>query len=230
MSVRIRRSWKDGQARHRGTLDDHAHLAEGLLTLYETTFEERYFVAARGLADTILGHFEAPEGGFFDTADDAETLMARPRNLQDNALPAGGSMATIVLLRLAAFTGESRYREAAERALAPIVGIAAQHPVGFANWLTAYQLANTPIAEIAIVGDPEADDTRALLLVAQAGFRPDRVVAVSATPATSAVPLLHERTAVGGAATAYLCRDFACQRPTADPLVLARQLGSARSS
>jgi uncharacterized protein YyaL (SSP411 family) len=107
MSLRLLRSWKDGKAQHAGTLEDYANLAEGLLTLYETTFEERFFVAARELADTILEHFAAPDGGFFDTADDAEALMARPRSLQDNAVPSGGAMASLVLLRLAAFTGDS---------------------------------------------------------------------------------------------------------------------------
>lgn len=230
MTLRVHRSWKDGRAQHAGTLEDHAHLAEGLLTLYESTFEERFFVAARGLAEAILAHFQAPDGGFFDTADDAETLMARPRNLQDNAIPAGGSMATIVLLRLAAFTGEARYRDAAERALAPMVGVAAQHPLGFANWLTAYQLASGPIDEIAIVGDPAAAGTAALLSVARAGFRPNRVIAVSPDPAASAIPLLHGRTAIDGAATAYLCRGLACRQPTSDPIVLADQLEDARSS
>jgi len=230
MSLRTLRSWKDGVAQHDGTLEDYANLAEGLLTLYETTFEERFFVAARELADAILDHFEAPEGGFFDTADDAEELMARPRSLQDNAVPSGGAMATIALLRTAAFTGENRYRDAAERALAPIVGVAAQHPTGFAHWLSAYALASSSIDEIAIVGDPADDDTKALLKVARSGFRPNQVIAVSADPATSAVPLLHDRGRVDGAATAYLCRGFACQRPTTDPDELAGQLEAARSS
>ena len=230
MSLRLLRSWKDGVAQHSGTLEDYANLAEGLLTLYEATFEERFFEAARELADAILEHFEAPDGGFFDTADDAEELMARPRNLQDNAVPSGGAMATTVLLRLAALTGDNRYRDAAERALAPIVGIAAQHPTGFAQWLMAYQLASSPIDEIAIVGDPAADDTRALLAAARAGFRPHRVIALSPDPASSAVPLLHDREAIGGAATAYLCRDFACQRPTTEPAQLAAQLEAARAS
>ena len=230
MALRVKRSWKDGRAQHAGTLEDHAHLAEGLLTLYETTFAERFFVAARGLADTILAHFEAPEGGFFDAADDAETLIARPRGLQDNAVPAGGSMATLMLLRLAAFTGEARYRDAAERALAPIVGVAAQHPLGFANWLIAYELASGTIDEIAIVGDPDAEDTQALLAVAREGFHPNRVIALSADPEASAVPLLHDRTTLDGHATAYLCRDFACRRPSTDPAELASQLEEARSS
>lgn len=229
-SLRLCRSWKDGRARHDGTLEDYSHLAEGLLTLYETSFEERFFTAARDLADTILGHFAAPDGGFFDTADDAETLMARPRSLQDNAVPSGGAMATLVLLRLAAFTGEARYREAAEAALVPMAGIAAQHPSGFAQWLIAFQLASLPIDEIAIVGDPSAPDTRALLAVARDGFRPHQVLAVAADPETSAVPLLHGRSMLDGAATAYLCHGFACRRPTTDPAELARQLHEARSS
>jgi len=230
MSRRLLRSWKDGKAQHSATLEDHAHLADGLLALYETTFEERFYVAAHELADTILEHFSAEDGGYYDTADDAERLMARPRKLQDNAMPSGGAMATLVLLRLAAFTGEGRYRDAAERALAPIVGIAAQHPTGFAQWLIAYQFASARIDEIAIVGDPKADDTRALLAVARAGYRPSQVVAVSAHPDRSAVPLLHGRRAMEGGATAYLCHDLACERPTSDPAELARQLQSAPPS
>ena len=230
MSLRLLRSWKDGKAQHDGTLEDYADLAEGLLTLYETTFEERFFVAGRELADAILDHFEAPDGGFFDTADDAEELMARPRNLQDNAVPSGGAMATTVLLRLAALTGENRHRDAAERALAPIVGVAAQHPTGFAQWLTAYALASDPIDEIAIVGDPADEDTRALLKVAREGFRPNQVIAIAADPSASAVPLLHDRAMLDGKATAYLCRGFACQRPTTDPDELASQLEAARSA
>ena len=230
MSLRLLRSWKDGLAQHDGTLEDYANLAEGLLTLYETTFEERFFVAARELADAILDHFEAPEGGFYDTADDAEELMARPRSLQDNAVPSGGAMATTVLLRLAAFTGERRYRDAAERALAPIVGIAAQHPTGFAQWLSAYALASGSIDELAIVGDPTASDTMALLEVARSGYRPHQVIAVSADPEASAVPLLHDREMLDSFATAYLCRGFACQRPTTDPRELAGQLEAARSA
>jgi uncharacterized protein YyaL (SSP411 family) len=227
---RLLRSWKDGRARHAGTLEDHAHLAEGLLALYEATFEERFFIAARQLADQILEHFTADDGGFHDTADDAEALFARPRNLQDNAIPSGGAMATTVLLRLAALTGEGRYRSAAEGALAPIVDIAARHPSGFAQWLLAYSLAAAPIDEIAIVGQPDASDTRALLAAARTRYRPNQVIALSPQPSISAVPLLHERSMIDGAATAYVCRGFACRRPTTDPAALARQLQDAAAS
>ena len=139
-------------------------------------------------------------------------------------------MATTVLLKLAALTGDNRYRDAAERALAPIVGVAAQHPSGFAQWLSAFALAHSDIDEVAIVGSPDAADTKALLAVVRDGFRPNQVIAVSAAPDESAVPLLRERVAIDGAATAYLCRGFACRRPTTEPDELMRQLEEARAS
>ena len=227
---RLRRSWKDGRAQHAATLEDYAHLAEGLLTLYDSTFDERYFKACRELAEAILDHFRAEDGGFHDTADDAETLFARPRNVQDNAIPSGGAMATTVLLRLAALTGEGRYRSAAEAALPPIITLAAKHPSGLAQWLIAYQLASTPIDEIAIIGDAKSDDTKALLAVARARYRPSQVLALTSDPATSDVPLLHDRSTIDGAATAYVCQGFACRQPTTDPTDLAGQLQGTPAS
>jgi len=134
---RLRRSWKDGQARHAGTLEDHACLADGLLALYEATANERWFTAARALADTILAHFGDAAGGFFDTADDAERLVARPRSLEDNALPSGNAMAALVLQRLDALTGEGRYADAAEGALGLVGSAPARYPTAFAQWLVA---------------------------------------------------------------------------------------------
>jgi uncharacterized protein len=223
---RLLRSWKDGRAQHSGVLEDHAHLADGLLALYEATFDERWFTAARELADVILERFADPDSGFHDTADDAEALIARPRGLQDNALPSGGAMATHVLLRLAALTGEGRYRDAAEGALAPMGPLVSRHPTAFAKWLQASQLASGPIAEVAIVGDPSDAGTGALVQTALDGFRSRRVVAASQDPDRSAIPLLHGRASVRGAATAYVCQGFACLMPVTDPSALAEQLGS----
>ncbi len=221
---RLRRSWKDGHAKHAAVLEDHAHLAEGLLALYEATFEERFFVAARELADLVLDHFRAEDGGFCDTADDAETLVARPRSLQDNALPSGGASATTMLLRLAALTGDGRYRSAAEAALAPMAAIAPEHPTGFGQWLLAFQLAGAPIDEVAIVGDLDAPDTHALLSVARGAYRPGLVLAAAPAPEASAVPLLHGRVRLDDRATAYLCRGFACRQPVTEPDALEAQL------
>ncbi|MGH2901756.1 MAG: thioredoxin domain-containing protein, partial [Solirubrobacteraceae bacterium] len=125
---RLGRSWKDGRATGQGVLEDYANLAEGLLALYEATFDERWFTTARKLADAILERFADPEGGFFDTASDHERLVTRPKDIQDNATPSGGAVATVVLLRLAALTGESHYRDAAARALATVTGYVGRYP------------------------------------------------------------------------------------------------------
>jgi uncharacterized protein YyaL (SSP411 family) len=221
---RLGRSWKDGRSSGEGVLEDYADLADGLLALYDATFDERWFSTARELADAILDHFADPAGGFFDTADDHEALVTRPKDPQDNATPSGGSMATLVLLRLAALTGEARYRDAAERAIATVTPFLARYPSGFANWLSAAQLTVGGIVELAIVGDPDDPATRALLDEARGQGRPDLVVAVAADPAVSGVPLLAGRTAIGGAPTAYVCRQFACRLPVTDPNALAAQL------
>ena len=224
---RLGRSWKDGRSTGEGVLEDYADLADGLLALYEATFDERWFVTARRLSDAILEHFVDPDGGFFDTADDHETLITRPKDVQDNAVPAGGSMAAAVLLELAALTGESRYRAAAERAIATVLPYLARYPTGFANWLSASHLAVEGIDELAIVGAPGDPATDALIAVAATGFRPGLVVAVAAAtePGSTAVPLLGGRALIDGRPTAYLCRDFACRLPVTDPAALLAQLG-----
>jgi uncharacterized protein YyaL (SSP411 family) len=221
---RLKRSWKDGRATGDGVLEDYACLADGLLALYGATFEERWFTIARGLMDTVLEHFADPAGGFFDTADDHEQLITRPKEVQDNATPSGGAMATHVLLRLAALTGEGRYRTAAERAIAAVAPLAARYPTAFAKWLSAIDLATSDIAEIAIVGSLDEPGTGKLLAVASGGFHPGRVVALAADPASSAVPLLEGRTRLRDRPTAYVCRTFACQVPVTEPDALAEQL------
>jgi uncharacterized protein YyaL (SSP411 family) len=218
---RLRRSWKDGRATAEGVLEDYTHLAEGLIALYGATFDERWFAAARELADAVLDHFADPAGGFFDAADDAEPLVTRPKDVQDNAIPSGGAMAATVLLRLAALTGERRYREAAEAAIRRVADVAPRHPTFFGQWLVAMDLAVADVAEVAIVGATADVDTQALVAVARRGHRPHQVLAVSAEPDTSAVPLLHGRTPIDGRPAAYVCRNFACRRPVSDPAELA---------
>ncbi len=224
-SGRLLRSWKDGRAMHAAVLEDHADLAEGLLALYQATFEPRWFVASRELAELIVTRFADPAGGWFDTADDHETLVARPKGLQDNALPSGGAMAAVVLLRLAALTGEGHLRTAAEAAVAGMAPLAASHPNGFAWWLVAADLAAYPIDEVAIVGGAGAD-SEPLLSVVRRRFRPGVVVAASpaGTEPEPVVPLLRDRPLVDGRATAYVCRGFTCQAPTTSVEGFAAQL------
>jgi len=220
---RLFRSWNEGRARWNGYLEDYANLAEGLLTLYETTFDARWFVAARELADALLAHFADPRGGFFDTSDDHETLVARPKDVQDNAVPSGSAMATTLLLKLAAYTGDSRYADAADRALRGVQRALAAAPLGFAQWLCALDFALAQPKEIALIG--EGDGVQPLLQVVRRAYRPNQVVAVARPGENSPVPLLQARLPVNGRATAYVCQHFACQMPVSEPDALAEQLG-----
>ncbi|MGI8928670.1 MAG: thioredoxin domain-containing protein [Candidatus Limnocylindrales bacterium] len=225
---RLRRAWKDGRALHSGVLEDYANLADGFLALYEATFVERWFVTARQLMDFVIAHFPDPTGGFFDTADDHEALITRPKSLQDNAVPSGNAMAATVLLKLAALTGESRYSDAAERAIAQVTPYAHRYPTSFAQWLNAIAFALGDVTEVAIVGDPASPDARALLGVLRGKYRPFNVVALAGSRRAndSAIALLHDRIKLDGKATAYVCRAFACRAPTNNPVELAAQLAT----
>ena len=183
------RSWKDGRAVGAGVLEDYSHLAEGLLALYEATFDERWFTLARGLADAILERFADPEGGFFDTAIDHETLITRPKDPQDNAVPSGAAMAATVLLRLGALTGEGRYRDAAERAIGTVAPHMTRYPTAFAQWLVAASFAAGDSVEVAVVGDPSEASTRELLEPVWATWRPFQVMA--AAPPAAATDVRH---------------------------------------
>jgi len=221
---RLRHSWKDGTARIGGFLEDYANLVEGLLALYQTTFDERWFIAARELADVMLELFSDPRGGFYDTSDEAEQLVTRPKDVRDNAVPSGNAMAATVLLKLGAYTGESRYTDAAERALKMIQRVLAQAPLGFVQWLNAFDFAMSPTREIAIVG--ERADAQQLLELVFREYRPNQVVALAPPNMASQIPLLHGRVQQNERATAYVCQHFVCQLPVTESDALAAQLNS----
>ena len=211
---RLLRSWKDGDAKLNGYLEDYSYLIEGLLELYQTTFEPRWFMAAQELAETMLEHFTDSKGTFFDTSDDHETLITRPRDLQDNATPSGNSMAVTALLKLAGFTNDLRTIDITHQALAQMQPMMSQYPLGFGQWLQALAYALSKPREIAIVGDRDTADTQALLEVVRDGYQPFQVVALGAPDGqTPAVPLLQDRGLVEGHAAAYVCVSFTCQAP-----------------
>jgi len=217
---RLWRSWKDGQAQISGFLEDYAHLIEGLLALYQTTFDPRWYHTAHGLAKTMLAHFAA-DTGFYDTADDAESLVVRPRGTQDNATPSGNAMAATVLLKLARLSGEPRYAEIAQRSLASMGDVLAQHPPSFAQWLIALESTLASPTEIAIVGDLQATDTQVLLQATGKGYHPHRLI-VAGTVET--LPLLQNRPMLDGQVTAYVCADTMCKPPVTSPEKLAELL------
>jgi uncharacterized protein YyaL (SSP411 family) len=226
---RLLRSWKDGRASLPGYLEDHAFLLEALLTLYESTFEERWFAAARALAETTIEHFGDPErGGFFTTADDHEQLVARRKDLEDSPIPSGNSAAAFGLLRLARLTGEARYERQAEGVIALLHPLAAAHPTAFAHLLAAIDFQFGEVHEVAILGGPE--DAAPLLRVVRSQFRPHLVLAGATgdegtgDAGRASVELLEGRRRLDGRATAYVCERFTCRAPVTDPEALAALL------
>jgi len=206
---RLLRTWKGGDAKLNGYLEDYALYAEGLLELYQATFNPAWFDATIECADRILAHFADPSSGFFDTSDDHEHLLFRPKETQDGAMPSGGSVAAMVLAKLGAYTGNATYSDAAESSLASMRSQMSRAPLGFASWLSALDFVLSEPSELAIVGA----DAQPMLRVVRSAYRPNLVVAATTGEGDTTVPLLADRDTVNGAATAYLCRHFACELP-----------------
>jgi uncharacterized protein YyaL (SSP411 family) len=225
---RLLRSWREGRKGGPGYLDDHACMADACLALYETTFDLRWLREARRLAEAMVELFAAPDGdGFYQTGGDAEQLVVRPRELFDNAVPAGSSVAADVLQRLGRLTGTPDWEQAGLSALRPVLGVIARAPTGFGHALGAADFALSRVREVAIVGQPGAEDTGALLAEVWATYQPNRVLAAAAPDdraAQAEVPLLADRPLLEDRATAYVCEHFVCQLPVTDPDALAAQL------
>ncbi len=222
---RLLRTWRAGQARLRGYLEDHAMVAAGLLDLYEATFERRWLDEARAISDALLDLFwDQDLAGFYDTGRDHERLVVRPRNLFDNAVPSGSSVAIETLLRIAAFTGDERCRAVALAALRPMADLMARHPLGFGRFLCAHDFYLGPVVEVALVG-PSRESLEPLAAEVFGRYQPNRIVAGRTGDASSAgIPLLEGRGPVDGKATAFVCRDYACDLPATDRETLAAQL------
>ncbi|HEX6746449.1 MAG TPA: thioredoxin domain-containing protein [Longimicrobium sp.] len=225
---RLLRTYKEGRAKIPAFLEDHALLVDALIAVYEATWDARWVREARSLADDMLARFWAEdEGIFYDTASDAEQLVVRPRDVFDNATPSGNSAAVMALLRLGELTGEARYREVAERVLGGMAEYMARVPLGFGHLLCALDFSLAAPVEIAIIGNPSSDETRALVRTASRIYLPNAVLAGKRDGddgADDLIPLLRDRTALGGRATAYVCERLACRQPVSDPDELARQL------
>jgi uncharacterized protein YyaL (SSP411 family) len=233
---RLLRSWKEGEAKIPGYLEDHAMVADGLLALHEATLERRWLDAARRLADRMLELFREPAGGgFFDTGRDHEALIVRPRNLFDSAVPCGSSAAADVLLRLAVVTGEAAYERAAVDALRAVAPLMRRYPAGFGRFLAALDFYLGPSVEVAVVwpaGSPPGERTP-LVREVFTRYLPTRVLAGGPDGEGVDLPLLAGRSSRDGRPTAFVCERYACQAPTTLPEELGAQLdgrGGARGS
>ena len=222
---RLKRSWRAGQARHSAYLEDYAGLVLGLLALYQTDHDTRWYQAADQLAEEMVAHFRDTGKGFFDTRDDHDKLITRPKDLQDNAIPSGNALAVGALLRLAAYQGNGEYRQVVEESLAFVQGAAVRYPTAFGRWLCEFDFAASPVQEVAILGDISDSRTQTLVRTVWSTYRPNIVHSAASLPLPEgAPPLLQDRPLVDGKPAAYVCRNFVCLKPVTEPGELASLL------
>jgi uncharacterized protein len=226
---RLRRTWKNGDARLNAYLEDYAFLVEALLRLYEATLEVRWFDAARETADVMIEHFADDErGGFFTTSDDHEELITRRKDVGDHPIPSGNSSAAYGLLRLAALTGNRDYEERAVGTIRLFAPAAARHPDAFGHLLQAIDFHLSPVREVALVTPSNGADGSArldeLARVVRSAHRP-HVVLAGGPEGSERPELLRERPAVQGKPAAYVCEHFTCKAPVTEPQELEAALG-----
>lgn len=224
---KLSRAWRDGTTSKVVFLEDYAALVLGLLELYQTDFDNKWFTSAHELIDEMIEKFSDPNGGFFDTPHDGEILLIRPKDISDNATPSGNALACEALIKLAAYTDDGKYRDLAEQALAIMSNSALRYPLGFARWLSAAENAQGNIKQVAVLGEAGEEMFERMLKVIRAEYRPGMVVAASSYPPPKDAPvLLIDRVLINGKATAYVCEGFVCKYPTNDPETLITQLSA----
>jgi hypothetical protein len=225
---RLLRTHRHGDSRVPAYLDDYACMVNGLVDVYETTFDAQWIAEARTLADAMIELFYDEEGGgFFYTAPDHTDVLVRMKPTYDGSEPSGNSMAVQALLRLARLTGEGNYDERAEKTLAFVSGNAAQMPRAYLRMLCALDFLIRDPREIAIAGPIDDGRVGQMLETVRRPYLPNKVVAQhdpSANGAGDAVPLLVEKDLVNGEPAAYVCENFACQQPITTPEDLADML------
>ncbi|MFY9553289.1 MAG: thioredoxin domain-containing protein [Blastocatellia bacterium] len=214
---RLLRTYKSGHAKLNGYLEDYAYVIEGLLAVYEATFELRFFTQARELADTMIARFwDDQEGGFFFTSSDHEELITRTKDYFDNATPSGNSAAATALLKLGVLTQKSEYSHHAATILRSLRPAMSRHPSAFGYMLCALDFYLSEPKEIAIVGKLDSHEVRSLIEQAYSFYLPNKVVAASEPdderPA-SEIDLLIGKTPIDSKATAYVCRNHVCLEP-----------------
>jgi uncharacterized protein YyaL (SSP411 family) len=226
---RLRRTYKDGRARLDAYLEDYANVIDGLLALYEASLTPRWLDEALALARVLVDEFwDADTERFYDTGHRHETLVTRPRDLFDNATPAGNSVTADVLARLGVLTGDATFKARAAAALAGAGAVMRKYPAGAARALLALDFHLARIHEVVLVGEPDAEGMLAFRNGLGYRYRPYVVLAGGEERAvvelSKRVPLLVGRGQREGRPTAYVCHGFTCQAPTTQPAELLRQL------
>jgi uncharacterized protein len=224
-SGRLHRSWRGVLAHQPAFLEDYAALILGLLGLYQADPQVEWFSSAGKLLAEMIDRFADPQGGFFDTASDQPSPLARPKELQDNATPSGNALAALALLKMAELTGSTDLSERAVRMVGPLQEALVHYATSFALWLQALDFSIGPVLQVAILGNPAQPDTQSLLSAYTEKYRPRTVLAVSSDPpAQNAPALLQDRHAIDGRPTAYVCEGFRCLLPATDLNIFRQQL------
>ena len=227
---RLFRTWKDGHAKLNGYLEDYALVVEGWIATYQATGDIRWLDDAAELTEAQIRLFwDSENRDFYFTPSDHERLLVRHKEYMDNATPSGNAVACFNLLRLAKILGKKDYNEKAEHMLGRVNRALSRHPLAFGYWLQALDFYLGPVRELALVG-PRTEQEH-LLPAIRARYLPNRVLACSETVDETLglkVPLLAGKVALEGRATAYVCQDYACQRPVTtraelDELLTARE-------
>ncbi len=211
---RLLRSWKEGPSNIPGFLEDYAALGNALLTLHEATLEARWLQEARALADATIELFWDPDAkAFFDTSEDSEALIIRPRDAMDNATPSGNSLAAELLSRAGRVFGDPGYEAIAAEVLLGEASAMGQFPSAFGRLLSVLTSQMSRPLEVAILGLPQETSTRALVGEAHRRYEPNKVLVGGDPAGLPSLPILEGREAVEGRATAFVCRDFTCSLP-----------------
>lgn len=228
---RLMHGWRDGQLKHRGTLDDHANMARAAVQLFELTGDASYLDQARVWIAVCDRHFkDAAGGGYFIAADDADDLIVRPRHAHDNAVPSGNGTLLGVLARLWHLTGDDAYRTEAEALIAAFSGELTRNFFPLATLMNNAEVLLRGV-QVVIAGDPAAADFQALRAAALSVGDPNIILTPVAAGAAlpAALPAGHPAAGKGpvdGKAAAYVCRDMRCSLPVTAPEDLTRMLGA----
>ncbi|MEW4489719.1 thioredoxin domain-containing protein [Thalassoglobus sp. JC818] len=220
-------SYKDGRSRFRGYLDDYACLIDGLVELFQATGSDQYLEESLELADVMIAEFWDPEqGGFFYTGNDHEKLIARTKEVQDNAVPSGNGMAATALVKLAHLTGRSDLMERATSTLDSFGELLADRPQAVGQALIALDLVVGPSRQIVLVESDDEKDSSKLGEWARRQFLPRTTVLWKYQFVDSqGIPdLIAGKEMIDGATTAYLCEGGACQAPVTSVEDLERQI------
>jgi hypothetical protein len=231
---RLLHRWRDGKTAVPGQLADYAFFILGLLELYETNFDFQLLEQALLLNKTVLAHFpDKLRGGFYLTADDAETLITRPKSIYDGSIPSGNSIQMMNLLRLARLTGHTEYETLADQTLRSFSSILNRMPSGFTQALQALQFLQGGACDIVIAGDRDLPDTQAMIRAVRSVYQPNRTVILKepgCTDVETIAPFTADMTAVNGKCAVYICRDFSCEQPLTDPQAVRAALQKSLSA